>query len=75
MDIPKDLFEGTTFVITGLFEELPRNKLENLIRECGGRVMSNVNSKTDFLIIGHKLGRALTLNGQKSLDILTSKNY
>lgn len=75
MDLPQDLFEGTTFVITGAFDEVPRIKLENLLRDCGGRVMSKVNGKTDFLIIGSKLGRALTLNGQRHLDICKSKNY
>lgn len=73
MDLPQDLFEGTTFVITGAFEEVPRIKLENLVRECGGRVMSKVNGKTDYLVVGSKLGRPL--KGQTNLDICKGKNY
>jgi len=57
-----DPLEDLTFVISGEFESVSRPKLEQLIKEKGGRVTSAVSGKTDYLLIGYKLedGREVT---------------
>lgn len=57
-----DLLEGLTIVLTGVFQELGREKLENFINTHGGRCTGSVSGKTNYLITGHKLedGREVT---------------
>lgn len=43
--------EGKSFVVTGE-AIVPRRKLEDLIKSCGGQTKSSVSAKTDYLVIG-----------------------
>ena len=58
--------EGLTIVCSGLFNEISRDKLEQLIAEYGGRCTGSISGKTDYLIIGYKLedGRDVTQGGK-----------
>lgn len=47
--------EGKTIVVSGEFERISRPKLEELIKEKGGRVTSAVSGKTDILVVGYKI--------------------
>ena len=44
-----------TFVMTGVLDGVDRDTLEDIIKSEGGKVTSNVSSKTSYLIIGSKL--------------------
>ena len=57
-----DCLSRLTFVLSGQFEIISRDKLEEFIKEKGGRLTTAVSGKTDFLIIGYKLedGRDVT---------------
>ena len=44
------------FVISGIFDEIDRNSLKNLIEINGGKLSSSISSKTDFLIKGENVG-------------------
>ncbi len=44
------------FVISGTFKEIDRNSLKNLIEINGGKLLSSISSKTDFLIKGENVG-------------------
>lgn len=57
-----ECLEGKTFVISGEFESISRPKLEEMVKEKGGRLTSAVSGKTDYLIVGYKLedGRDVT---------------
>ena len=48
--------EGRTFVLTGTLPELSRAEAKKLIERHGGRVVSSVSSKTDYLVAGEKAG-------------------
>lgn len=62
VEAASDPLEGLTFVISGEFESVSRPKLEQIIKEKGGRVTSAVSGKTNYLIVGYKLedGREVT---------------
>lgn len=53
--------EGLTIVISGVFEYISREKLEEFIRDHKGRNTSAISGKTDYLVVGIKLedGRAI----------------
>jgi DNA ligase (NAD+) len=62
--------EGKTFVISGVFEKLDRNELKELIKHHGGKVVSSISSKLDFLIAGDKMGPS-KMEKAKTLNIAT----
>ena len=53
-------------MVSGIFNEISRDKLEQLIAEYGGRCTGSVSGKTDYLITGHKMedGREVTQGGK-----------
>jgi BRCT domain type II-containing protein len=54
-EVPKDLLNGLTFVLSGVFQEMGRERLESFICEHGGRCTSAISGKTNYLVIGYKL--------------------
>jgi DNA ligase (NAD+) len=50
---------GKTFVITGTLPVLSRKDAADLIEKHGGKVISSVSSKTDFLLVGEDPGSKL----------------
>lgn len=61
-EVAEDLLQGLTIVLTGIFEMIGREKLENFINNHGGRCTGSISGKTTHLIIGVKLedGREVT---------------
>jgi len=49
---------GKSFVITGVLENLDRDQARDLIIKYGGRVVSAVSGKTDYLVAGEEAGVA-----------------
>ena len=45
-----------TFVISGVFENLSREEMKNLIEENGGRIISSISSRTNYLVAGKNVG-------------------
>ena len=57
---------GKTFVITGVSDSLPRNELEQLIQQYGGKVTGSVSGKTSFLLLGIDTETGQLMEGSKS---------
>ncbi len=49
-------FAGKTLVLTGTLESLSRAEAKRLVEDHGGRVVSSVSKKTDFVVVGDKPG-------------------
>lgn len=47
--------EGLAFVVSGIFANITRDKVEEIIRSKGGRLVGSVSGKTDYLVMGFKL--------------------
>lgn len=56
--ILENKLQGQTFVVSGVFESFSRNEIKKLIEDYGGRNMSSISSKTDFLLAGKDMGPA-----------------
>jgi DNA ligase (NAD+) len=48
--------EGKSFVVSGVFESYSRNQIKELIEQNGGKNVSSISSKTDYLLTGDKMG-------------------
>lgn len=54
----KQIFEGKSIVVSGVFSNFSRSELKQLIEELGGKNVSSISSKTDLLIAGDQMGPA-----------------
>ena len=71
-----NVFNDKTFVVSGIFEGYSRNQLKNLIEINGGKNLSSVSSKTNYLLAGDKMGPS-KLKKAKDLgvDIISEKDF
>ena len=60
-----DQLTGKTFLYTGTFVNFEREALEQKIEANGGKVVSGVSGKLDFLIVGDKPGASKIQKAQK----------
>ncbi|MEN8250398.1 MAG: NAD-dependent DNA ligase LigA [Bacteroidota bacterium] len=52
----KDVLNGKTFVISGVFEHYSRDELKLAIKLNGGKVVSSISGKLNYLLAGDKMG-------------------
>ena len=50
--------DGKTFVISGVFTQFSRDELKEKIKANGGKVVSSISAKLDYLVAGDKMGPA-----------------
>jgi len=51
-----DKLGGKSFVISGVFQKFSRDQLKEMIEKFGGKNVSSVSSKTDYLLAGEGMG-------------------
>ncbi len=66
----KALFAGMGFVVTGTLP-IPRNQVQDLIRDAGGQILSSVSKNTSVLIAGENAGSKLEKAEKLSVPIWT----
>jgi len=49
---------GKSFVVSGIFESFEREELKNTIKQHGGKVLSGISGKLDYLLAGDNMGPA-----------------
>jgi DNA ligase (NAD+) len=65
--LQSDKLNGKTFVISGVFEKHSREELKTIIEENGGKILSSISAKLDYLVAGDNMGpskleKAIKLN-------------
>ena len=63
-------FVGKQFVLTGTLSSFTRDEAKALIESRGGRVMSSVSKKTDFVIAGEEAGSKLDKAEELGVKVL-----
>ena len=66
--------EGLKIAITGKFP-IPRQKIKKKIIEQGGRLLTQLSQKTDFLLVGDKPGSKREKARDLNLKILTWEEF
>lgn len=51
-----NIFQGLTFVVSGVFEKVSRNELKKMIEDNGGKVSGSISAKTSFVVAGQNMG-------------------
>ncbi|MCH2234081.1 MAG: NAD-dependent DNA ligase LigA [Crocinitomicaceae bacterium] len=68
--------EGKSFVVSGVFASVSRNELKSLIETNGGKNVSSVSSKTDYLVAGDKMGPAKLAKAEKlGVQIISEEEF
>ncbi|WP_262247682.1 NAD-dependent DNA ligase LigA [Parapedobacter soli] len=60
-----DSLSGKTFVISGVFEQFSREELTALIEKHGGKMLSSISGKLDYLVAGDKMGPSKLAKAEK----------
>jgi BRCT domain type II-containing protein len=76
-----DIFEGTdnclaglTFVFTGQFTYIPREKAQDLVKRFGGKCVSAPSKKTSFIVVGAEADlKKLAIIKQHNLRVIDEK--
>lgn len=60
-----DVLAGKTFVLSGVFKNYERDDLKDVILKHGGKVLSGVSGKLDYLVAGENMGPAKREKAEK----------
>ena len=71
-----DKLTGKTFVVSGVFEKFSRDDLKKSIEDNGGKVVSSISAKTDYVISGENMGPAkLEKASQLKISIISEFDF
>jgi DNA ligase (NAD+) len=71
-----DVLANRSFVISGVFKNYERDQLQDLILAHGGRVLSAVSGKLDFLLAGENMGPAKREKAEKlGVTIISEEQF
>jgi DNA ligase (NAD+) len=66
--LESDLLTGKTFVISGVFEKFSREELKLMIERNGGKILSGISAKLNYLLAGDNMGPS-KLEKAKKLNV------
>lgn len=70
------MLEGKSFVVSGVFENFSRDGLKDEIKKFGGKVVSSISKKLDFVVAGDKMGPSKREKAEKlGVQILTEQEF
>lgn len=71
-----DVLGGKSFVISGVFEKYEREELQDIILKNGGRILSGVSGKLDYLVAGENMGPSKREKAEKlGVKIISEKEF
>ncbi len=71
-----DVLGGKSFVISGTFEHYERDALQDIILKNGGRILSGVSGKLDYLVAGDNMGPSKLAKAEKlGVKIISEKDF
>jgi len=56
--LASEKLSGKTFIISGVFEKYSRDELKDIIEANGGKIVSSISAKLNYLVAGDNMGPA-----------------
>jgi DNA ligase (NAD+) len=76
VELESNILDGKTFVISGVFENFDRDELKIKIEANGGRILSGVSGKLNFLLAGANMGPSKLEKARKlGVTILSEEEF
>jgi DNA ligase (NAD+) len=70
--LQSEKLSGKTFIISGVFEKYSREQLKELIESNGGKILSSISAKLNYLVAGDNMGPSKLEKAQKlSIPIIS----
>jgi len=63
--LASESLSGKTFLISGVFADYSREELAKLIESHGGKMVSSISAKLNYLVAGDKMGPAKLAKAEK----------
>lgn len=74
--VKSDKLNGQTFLFTGTLEKFSRDEAEQMVEDYGGKNVSSVSSKLNYLVVGASAGSKLEKAKKfPSIKILTEEEF
>ncbi|MEX1190467.1 MAG: NAD-dependent DNA ligase LigA [Brumimicrobium sp.] len=74
--LDSSVLDGKSIVVSGVFNQFSRTELKTTIEKNGGKNVSSLSSKTDFLIAGENMGPAKLEKAKKlEIPILSEEDF
>jgi DNA ligase (NAD+) len=71
-----DILANKSFVISGVFQQYEREQLQEIILKNGGRVLSSVSGKLDYLLAGDNMGPSKRAKAEKlKVRIISEEDF
>lgn len=58
VNLASEALSGKTFIISGVFEKYSRDELKDIIEQNGGKIVSSISAKLNYLVAGDNMGPA-----------------
>ncbi|TWJ04341.1 DNA ligase (NAD+) [Mucilaginibacter frigoritolerans] len=72
--LASESLSGKTFIISGVFEKYSRDELKDIIEQNGGKIVSSISAKLNYLVAGDNMGPAKLEKAQKlSIPIISDE--
>ncbi|HEY1008267.1 MAG TPA: NAD-dependent DNA ligase LigA [Sphingobacteriaceae bacterium] len=68
IELQSDRLAGKTFIISGVFENFSRDELKEIIEANGGKILSSISAKLNYVVAGDNMGPS-KLEKAKKLNI------
>lgn len=74
--LDSNVFEGKTFVVSGVFTNFSRDEIKATIKANGGKVVSSISGKLNYLVAGEKMGPAKLQKAEKlQIPIVSEEEF
>ena len=71
-----DVLGGKSFVVSGIFQNYERDQLKEVIVSHGGKVLSSISGKLDYVLAGDNMGPAKKEKAEKlGVKIISEKEF
>jgi len=75
VSLASDKLSGRTFIISGVFEDFSREELGQLIEANGGKILSSISGKLNYLVAGDNMGPSKLEKANKlNIPIISDKD-